>query len=396
MKILMLGPSYHPLIGGAETYAYVLGTQLAARGHRIRVATDLPHGMPADQAVGHQPPGVEVTRLWEYRASIFDESRLPWEQLAFGLAPELARIVDDFEPDLILSNSLDTAFSAATIGLHYRRPWVSVFHEQAPEREPLGRGRLQLVYERLRPDLVIAGSEFYAARARQWGAADRVVMIHHGVETDHDLDPADVAQVRRRYRVSADETLVVCVGRLKARKGMVELVQAVRRVRQAGLPARLVIAGTVNSASRQYADRLAGTIDDLGLAGVVDIDQSVSITEVPYLLAAADIVAQPSYEEGLGLAILEAMAIGTPVVATDIDGVREIVADTDAVAVVAAGDVSALARELSMLMKDEQLRADRGAAGRVHVLRRFSVERMISDTEKALLLIASANRDTEG
>ncbi len=389
MRVLVLAPSFHPVIGGAETYAYQLARGLTGRGHQVCVVTDLPHGMPVEQAGEHQPPGVRVVRLHSYRGTMFDASLLPWEQMTFGLAPGIVEVVDEFRPDLVLSNSIDTAYSAVAVSLQYDLPWAAAFHEQSPELDPLGTGRLALVYGRMRPDLVLAGSEFYAGRARRWGDPGRVSVIHHGVELPDPLDPGARAAIRARYGAGPGDVLVVCAGRLKRRKGMVELVRAVARAGEHGVTLRLVIAGTVNSASQDYADLLDAEIDRLGLRSRATIDQTVRITEVTTLLAAADIVAQPSFEEGLGLAVLEAMAVATPVLTTDIEGTREIVFDPEVAVVVKPGDVAAIAEQLAALARDPGRRDRLGARGRAHVAEHFSMAHMIDRTEAALSALST-------
>jgi glycosyltransferase involved in cell wall biosynthesis len=384
MRILMLAPSFHPVIGGAETYAYTVATGLTARGHVVSVVTDEPRAGTAGRS--GDPDGVNVHRLVGYRDYLFAEDRLPWEEMAFGLAPEIERMAHEAAPDVVMSNSLDTAIQAATLALHAKLPWAACFHEQEPESAPLGIGRLRLVYGRLSPDLVLAGSEFYADRARVFGDPSRVVMIHHGVPDLHEEGMRAAPMMRQRYGVTDRELLVVCAGRLKRRKGMLELVQAFSRLNEDFPAARLVLAGSVNSADRSYADLLARSIADLGLENVVSIDETVGLTQMPGLLAAADIVAQPSLQEGLGLAVLEAMNAARPVIATDIPGTREILFAPDIALVVPPGDVSSIVDALKKLLHDTEGRRRLGDRARAHVLSNFSVDQMLERTEMALEL----------
>ena len=199
-------------------------------------------------------------------------------------------------------------------------------------------------------------------------------------------------QVRARYGVAEGELLVACVGRLKARKGMIELVQAVADVRRRHANVRAVIAGSVSSASRDYASSLSAAISALGLGDVVTVDEHVDVTEVPVLIAAADIVAQPSHEEGLGLAALEAMAAGKPTIVTDVVGFREILTSPDISAVVAAHDVAALSGALATLVGDPDRRTRLGARGREHVQRNFSLDTMISRIEAELAGLSGSRK----
>jgi glycosyltransferase involved in cell wall biosynthesis len=102
-------------------------------------------------------------------------------------------------------------------------------------------------------------------------------------------------------------------------------------------------------------------------------------------MAAADIVAQPSIAEGLGLAVIEAMASGKAVLTTDIPGIREITIEEDVAVIVPAGDDRALAEALISLIDSEDLRNRLGQRARLHVEHKFSRSRMIEQTEAALL-----------
>lgn len=388
MRLLILTSTFHPVIGGAETYAFQVAQLLTARGHQVAVATDLPSGHLPGARIDGDPTGVRVERLSTYRDTT--ESTIAWEQMAFGLLPELHALVADFGPDLVLSNSLDTAITAKMLALAARIPWAAAFHEQQPQAEPFGTGRLRLVYETLRPDLVLAGSAFYADRAHHWAPAQPRALIHHGIDTAlFHPDRSDPA-VRERYGFTNDQLLIVCAGRLKHRKGMHHLLPAFANIHRHHPQTRLLIAGSVNSASRAYADQLHAQIHDLALENVVAIDETIPYTAMPTLLAEADIVAQPSLAEGLGLTVLEAMASGTPVVTTDIPGTREITTRPDIALVIPPDQVPPLTKALDQLVTEPSLRATMGRRARTHVEEHFSHTRMADQTEAALADLITA------
>lgn len=381
MRVLLVTATFHPAIGGAETYAYEVARALIEAGHSMSIITDGARAVP----VSGDPSGVTVHRLTEYQRSLYDESKIPWEQMAFGLMPECERIVTDVMPDIVVTNSLDTAMLGRVIGSQRRIPWAAAFHEQTPETEPLGVGRLELVYGRLRPDLVLAGSEFYADRARRWGDPSSVKLIYHGVDTDAFAPGVDGSIVRQRYGIQPDHMLIVCAGRLKARKGMRELINAISAVVQAYDSTRLLIVGSVNSASRAYADELHSMVARMNLSERVLFDEHVPFEAMPQVYAAADIVAQPSLAEGLGLSVLEAMAAGKPVVTTDIPGVREITTAPGVAVVVPPGDVPSLVEAILLLIQRPEARRSVGVSARTHVVEWFSRSRMAHETEAALL-----------
>ena len=388
MRVGLLTASFDPVIGGAETYALNVADGLSSLGHDVLVVTDTPHGVEdvAPDPI-HRP--FEVRRLFRYRQRLFDRQKLPWEEMAFSLSAEIKDALDRSRPDVLMSNSLDTAFQASVIRRAMALPWVATFHEHAPELEPFGDGRMATVYGDLRPDAVIAGSEFYAARARRWGPSSAVHLVHHGV-------PMVVTTVddrhrwRLRYGLTDEQRLIVCVGRLKERKGIRELLAAFSALRPRERNLRLVVAGTVSSASAAYFDSLRRRRAELGYEDLVTFDETVVADQIPFLMAAADIVAQPSYEEGLGLAVLEAMAARRPVVTTRVPGINEIVTRPGLALQVEAGDVDALAEALDRLIDDPALRLRLGRDGHDHVESAFSLEAMAFATADVLAAAAKA------
>lgn len=382
MRLLLITSSFHPVIGGAETYAWAVSSLLTAAGHQVAVATDWLRGSSDLNSGDGDPAGVAVHRLDDYRRLLADPSKIHWEQMAFGLHPGIAEVAERFRPDVVLTNSLDTTALGKTVALERNVPWVATFHEQAPEVEPLGRARMDLAYRVLAPDLVLAGSEFYAERARRYGAPCRVV--HHGVDTGLFSPERDGGPARRRYGVDDEEILLVCAGRLKARKGVRETVEAVAALGRRHPNIRLVVAGSVSSASLEYASDLEDRIDRHELRQRVVIDQRVSYGQMPELLAAADIVVQPSLEEGLGLAVLEGMSSARPVITTDIPGVREIVTRDDVAVSVPPADVRSLTEAIDALVTHRDRRESLGRRGRKHVEEHFSTDAMTRTTVAAL------------
>lgn len=157
------------------------------------------------------------------------------------------------------------------------------------------------------------------------------------------------------------EVHVVCVGRLEAAKGQEVLVRATARAPSV----RLTLVG--DGGERDSLFRLASK---LGVANRIRFLGTRS--DVPALLRAADIYVQPSYREGFGLAAVEAMASGCPVVASDVPGLAEVVGDAGVRFV--PGDAAELARILERLASDPHERERLGLAGRARS-GRFDIRR---------------------
>lgn len=372
MNVCLIASSFHPTIGGAETYALVLARGLADRGHDVVVLTDgVKTAAPAAESLGP----VRVYRLTAYRDLVDSPTTVAWEQMYFGLLQEAQEVLAAHDVDVVHANSLEAAVLGGMIAPSLGAPFVCSYHEQAPEAAPFGYGRCSLVFSSLPVDAFIAGSEFYRDRAVHFGAADRTSLVYAGVNLKK-FTPGDRQSARQALGLPQDATVVVCPARLTPRKGLLELVRATAAARREVPDLHTVIAGSTNSGSEAYAAQVFAEIEKSGLERVVHVMEGLHLDDMPALHRAADIAVMPSLSEGLGLALLEAMACGVPPVGSDIPGIREILRD-DVGRLVPAGDVEALARTLTTLAHDPELRKRLGAAAQAHVVEKFDAESTI-------------------
>ncbi len=178
-------------------------------------------------------------------------------------------------------------------------------------------------------------------------------------------DPARLGEPGPERRLAArralgvgDAPVILTVGRQDRQKGQVHLVEAMARVRDAFPDAQLFVAGAEGESTAELRARSAalGLTDEVHLLGHRD--------DVGDLLAAADVFVLPSRYEGLGAAVLEAMALGLPVVASDLEALREVVDPDRSALLVPAGDAVALADAIGRVLRDPVLAAALGARAR--------------------------------
>jgi glycosyltransferase involved in cell wall biosynthesis len=170
--------------------------------------------------------------------------------------------------------------------------------------------------------------------------------------------------------------VVVLVARMLWDKGVGEFVAAARRLLARGVTARFLLVGAPDPGNPAAVD--AAQLEGWQAEGVVEWRGQRS--DIPDILAASHIACLPSYREGLPKSLLEAMAAGRPVVATDVPGCREAVRQEENGFLVPPRDAVALADSLERLIADPELRAAMGGQGRKMAEHDFAKERVIGET----------------
>ena len=192
-----------------------------------------------------------------------------------------------------------------------------------------------------RADRVVAVSRDLFDIARNLGVSEeRLRYVPNGVDVES-FESGDREAGRRALDLPATGRLIVSVGNLVAVKGHRVLIDAFRTVRERHQDVTLVIAG-----EGPLRSELEEQVRSFGLAEHVILFGRVAYDRVPDLLAAADVVALPSIDEGMPLAALEALAAGRPLVSSAVGGTREIVEQDRHGMLVPPGDAAALATAL--------------------------------------------------
>lgn len=215
----------------------------------------------------------------------------------------------------------------------------------------------------------ICVSDDLVEECRQLGLRqERCYLVHNAIDTNDYCRSRGIAEAKRELGFDASGVLVGAVGRLSPEKGFDLLIHAIVKLREAGLPVELAIAG--DGAARNDLETL---IDRLGCRGYVRLLGHVA--DPRRLYEAMDVYALSSLREGLPNVLLEAMALEVPIVATRVAGVPKMITDGEDGLLVEAGSVEALADAIGQLASDSGLRRDLAAAGRRTAERRFSFRR---------------------
>jgi glycosyltransferase involved in cell wall biosynthesis len=211
---------------------------------------------------------------------------------------------------------------------------------------------------------VVAISSFGRSQLLRWiDAADwpKIRVVHCGLDSEFSAQPLTPPPATQQ---------LVCVGRLCEQKGQLLLLRAVHRLREQGTRVQLVLAG--DGEMRRDAEAL---IAKLGISDQVRITGWIGGPTVRQEILQARALVLPSFAEGLPVVLMEAMALGRPVITTYIAGIPELVTQGETGWLIPAGDVQALADAMrAVLMHDDMRLATIGARARERALARHSID----------------------
>lgn len=348
-------------VGGAEKHLLWLGAGQVQRGHEVTILYLKGHG---ELRVAFEAAGMEVAHV-----------ELPSLFAAPLVVGRLAAALRQRAPDVLHTHLLKADALGALAGARAKIP-ARISSKHNDERALLKK-LVGLVHGRLmrRVHRLIALSDHVRQFVAEHGGVplERLARIYYGVDPGP-LQPSRArAEVRAELGLDKDAPVLVCVGRLAPQKDHPTLLRAL-----AQLPAEvtlLVVGDDPFGSGRAQLEGLAAELQLAERARFLGIRH-----DVPDLLGASDLFVLPSLWEGLGLVFLEAMAVGLPIVATNISAIPEVVDDGRSGWLVPPGAPAVLADAIETALADPAERARRGEAGRAILAERFALPRMIDET----------------
>lgn len=228
---------------------------------------------------------------------------------------------------------------------------------------------------------IVANSAYTAASVKALAPRAHIEVVHNGVDLDvWDPERIDRSSARAALGEAGSRPLLLgVVAQLSPWKGQDTAVEALRLLREDGIDGHLLLIGSakfVASATRfdneAYVARLRAMIDSAGLEDRVS--WLGERDDVPRLVRALDVLLLPSWEEPFGRALIEAMALGVPVVSTDVGGPPEIVEDGREGYLVPPREPHAWAGAIRRIAEDPSRAAEMGMAGRASASARFGLD----------------------
>jgi glycosyltransferase involved in cell wall biosynthesis len=295
-------------------------------------------------------------------AAEFDLYTLPFRRrLDFSTSARLANLLEEVRPDVAHAHG-PVAYRCAARAVRSRAPFVLSVHGLSGWRGTV-----------IHADVVVTVSEYARdAIRRRVRDGSRLRVIRGTSDCSRFADYRDAAPTFREEFGLGDRPLVACVGRLVPAKGQHVLLEAAKRVAAEVPEARFVIVG---GRSAGYERRLRRMCVRLGLQDTVVF--TGERRDIPRVLAGSDILVQPSFEEALGLSVIEGMASGLPVIASRVGGIPEVVTHGVTGLLVAPGNADGLADAVRRLISDRELRLRMGESGRERALGEFNLDAMV-------------------
>lgn len=348
MKVAILIGHYYPGVKGAELFAQRLAEYLVRRGNEVDVITGW---WDKELARSEVINGVNVYRIRTLRLKHFSQITL--------FSPMFLKLLtlDRIESYDVFHSVGETmvAYAGSAMKVLRKKPHIITI-QGTTLVTGLGNGLAGFILRKLsrlslkHASLVHAISRELASVAKRFGAED-ILTVPNGVDMAEFI-PMGKEKARKKLDIPPGKSMVVCVARLVPVKGIDYLIRAIALLSQLNNRISLLVIG--DGPQRSDLEKLAS---ELGLRDKVKFLGALPHEQIPLYLNAADIFVQPSLHEGLGIALIEAMSCGIPVVGTRVDGILDIIEDGENGFLVPPKDSEALAEAVKRLFADEDIRS---------------------------------------
>jgi glycosyltransferase involved in cell wall biosynthesis len=408
MRIVHITPSYHPEVGGAETYTRALSERLVERGHDVTVVTLAQNSPNTPTSTRDIVNGVRVRRLrpvgrlhglaaraatiefarWAHRWAIPDEAVDMWAQSSHGLRPVSAALRAG--ADVITVINWYGAWLPYQLALARRLQrfaliGVPLFHTECewanlPVFHGIGR----------RFDAIVGLTEHERRFIEECTGITRTCAVGAGIDPEA-FAKRDGAAVRARLGIG-NAPVVGYVGRMVASKGVSTLLTAMKRIWQIRPDVRLLLAGDVsnqrNEVSRAVAALSSSDRARVICVGAFDAGQKASLFD------SLDVFAMPSVAESFGIAYLEAWMCRKPVIGSRIGATRCVIEDGIDGVLITPGSVEELSNAILGLLSDPTTCQQMGMRGYTKTVANFTWQRVAETVERiyADALVTSADR----
>ncbi len=337
MKILFLSLHYPPVIGGLETWTKNISVRLSSKAEVFVLA-----GKVAGEPRKETKNGVKIIR-----ASLFKLRDLSYSSFfyIFTALPlmffKAYSLIKEEKIDILVCSGFLNGFLGYCLKIMFRIPYIITVQSQQ------GKSSVKkLVYKNA--DLCIAASSVIRKYFEQIGCRN-VAVSPNGVDLSR-FQNLNREQSRKELGLTQNDFVIITVARLEKIKGIEYLIGAIRNFQFSIFNFQLLIVG--DGKERKNLENLA---QKLGVGDRVRFLGQVPNDKVPQILAAGDCFVLPSLKEGFGIVILEAMAAGLPVIATNVGGIPDIIQDGNNGILIEPANSQAIANAIKQIIGQKDL-----------------------------------------
>lgn len=387
MRILMINYEFPPLGGGGGVASYHIARALAEREHEVDVLTTGWRGLPSEETVG----GLGVYRVPVLGRGELSTASLP-SMLSFlpcGVAKG-CQVLREKRYDVLNTHfAIPSGPTGVVLSRLFKTPMVLTIiggdiHDPSKRLSPSGNRVLRGVVRRVLDSSshIIAISEDIKRRAREdLHCRKDIEVIHYGLDA-----PRFEEKSRAELGIPEEPVVLIAIGRLIKRKALDNLLMALSRLEHRELRLLIIGEGPEEGHLRDLSERL-------GLSSRVEFLGPIWGERKFQYLAASDIFVLPSVHEGFGLAFLEAMHCGLPVIASSTGGQTDFLKDGETGFLVPVGDVDTLADRILRLTGNAALR-ERISRFNQEYVKRFQISGVAERYEALFLQVIQRVRET--
>jgi glycosyltransferase involved in cell wall biosynthesis len=366
MKIFQVVPYYPPHVGGMEFYVEYLSKKLVEKGHEVKVFTSSSKSYSYREVM----EGVEVCRI-KVSGKFYN---VP---IANSLTTSL---LNEEKPDIINTHQYPVYFSDVSALVSSLRSIPLFLHVHVvPDPKSVFSGFVLKSYYRFferftfhSSRCIIAPSQAYRMLLIRMGVnPEKIRVAPYGVDLSR-FNPAQNSENFKKYFNLEGSKVILTVGRLNYQKGFHHLLKAMPKILLQVPNAKLVIVG-----EGELMTNLRNLSNSLGIANRVIFTGALSQSSVNEAYASADVFVLPSLFESLGISMLEAQAMGKPVIGTRVGGLPETLIENKSGILVEAEKPNELAKATIRLLLDQDLAKSMGQYGRKFIERSYDLEKSI-------------------
>ncbi|MDD3137774.1 MAG: glycosyltransferase family 4 protein [Lachnospiraceae bacterium] len=353
MKILIVSHEYPPVGGGGANACYFLSREYAAQGHEVTVLTAQFHGNPQDEMIN----GVHIHRVDVKRKKQEKSNLLEMGFFLMKAWKKAEKLQEQYQFDI---SQIFFGIPSGPVGLHLKRKYQLPYIVRFGGGDiPGAQKRYALLYKVLNPFLrniwknasgLVANSEGLQLRAERFEDKYPIACIANGVDTEffHPAESKNMQDVEApEMEIKSKDITVLFVSRLIEGKGLQDIIPHLQKISEAsGRKVLLQIVG-----DGPYRENLEALTRETHMEQYVTFEGRKNKQELLSYYGSADFFILPSRSEGMPNVVLEAMAMGLPIIMTPCEGSKELIHENGYIA-----PIDQFIERMITMCKDKQLR----------------------------------------